>query len=37
MPLYYALIAKDPQVILAEYSSFKGNFSKVASKLMPKI
>ena len=37
MPIYYALVAKYQNVVLAEYTSYQGNFQKIALELMGRI
>ena len=35
--LYYALVAKGTDCVLAEYTSYQGNFQRYANELMCKI
>ena len=37
MPIYYALVAKNQDTILAEFTSYNGNFQKYAGQLMSRI
>ena len=37
MPIFYALIAKHDNTILADYSSYQGNFQNYAARLMERI
>ena len=40
MPIYYALIAKyigDSHAVLADFTSYVGNFHNITQKLMPRI
>lgn len=37
MSIQYSLIAKDKEVILAEYTEFSGNFQQLVRQLMPKL
>ena len=37
MPIYYALVAKNNKVILADYTSYEGNFQKYANQVMERM
>ena len=37
MPIYYALVAKRDGVVLADFTSYQGNFQEYAQKLMERI
>ena len=37
MPIYFALVGKNKDTVLAEYTSYEGNFQKYAIELMTRI
>ena len=37
MSIQYVMVAKDKNVVLAEYTDFSGNFQQLARQLMPKL
>lgn len=37
MPIYYGLVAKRPNIILAEFTEYNGNFQQITMQLMQRI
>lgn len=37
MPIYYGLVAKRSNIILAEYTEYNGNFQQITMQLMQRI
>mmetsp|Transcript_77661 Transcript_77661/g.107401 ORF Transcript_77661/g.107401 Transcript_77661/m.107401 type:complete len:91 (+) Transcript_77661:22-294(+) len=37
MSIIYSLVAKDPEVVLSDYTSYEGNFQQICMQLLNKV